>query len=88
MLHYFNISKHISVSVLFLIMSVSVCEIPRSFERASPPNFQLKVLLSVLNSRKFLNATFFRQIALQNLQRKNLGFSETSFMFCIFLLDF
>ena len=26
---------------------------------------------------KFSNATFFRQIALQNLQRKNLGFSET-----------
>ena len=26
---------------------------------------------------KFSNATFFRQIALQNLQRKNLRFSET-----------
>ena len=26
---------------------------------------------------KFSNAIFFRQIALQNLQRKNLGFSET-----------
>ena len=26
---------------------------------------------------KFSNATLFRQIALQNLQRKNLGFSET-----------
>ena len=26
---------------------------------------------------KFSNSTFFRQIALQNLQRKNLGFSET-----------
>ena len=29
---------------------------------------------------KFSNATFFRQIALQNLQRKNLGFSETGFV--------
>ena len=29
-----------------------------------------------INSKKFSNATFFRQIALQNLQRKNLGFSE------------
>ena len=28
---------------------------------------------------KFSNATFFRQIALQNLQHKNLGFSETDF---------
>ena len=26
---------------------------------------------------KFSNATLFRQIALQNLQRQNLGFSET-----------
>ena len=26
---------------------------------------------------KFSNVTLFRQIALQNLQRKNLGFSET-----------
>ena len=26
---------------------------------------------------KFSNATFFRQIVLQNLQRKTLGFSET-----------
>ena len=26
---------------------------------------------------EFSNATFFRQIALQNLQRKNLAFSET-----------
>ena len=30
---------------------------------------------------KFSNAIFFRQIALQNLQRKNLGFSETGFGF-------
>ena len=61
--------------MLFLIL---VCEIPRSFERASPPIFESKVFLSVLNSRTFSNATFFRQIASQNLQRKNLGFSETN----------
>ena len=40
--------------------------------------FERKVLLSILDSRKFSNATFFRQIALQNLQRKKLGFSETN----------
>ena len=27
---------------------------------------------------KFLNVTLFHQIALQNLQHKNLGFSETA----------
>ena len=30
---------------------------------------------------KFSNATLFRQIALQNLQRKNLRFSETEYIF-------
>ena len=39
--------------------------------------FERKVLLSIQTVEKFSNATFFRQIALQNLQRKNLGFSET-----------
>ena len=29
---------------------------------------------------KFSNATLFRQIALQNLQRKNLWFSETELL--------
>ena len=53
-----------------------VCEIPRSFERSNLQIFELKVLLSVL-TEKFSNATFVRQIASQNLQRKNLGFSET-----------
>ena len=33
---------------------------------------------------KFSNATSFRQIALQNLQRKNLGFSETDMHFLRF----
>ena len=36
---------------------------------------------------KFLNTTFFRQIALQNLQRKNLGFSETGLINQISLLQ-
>ena len=54
-----------------------VCEIPRSFERSSPSDFRTQGSFIHINSRKFSNATFFRQIALQNLQRKNLGFSET-----------
>ena len=41
--------------------------------------FGRKVLLSILNSRKFSNAAFFRQIVLQNLQRENLGFCETEY---------
>ena len=32
---------------------------------------------------KFSNATFFRQIALQNLQHKNLRFSETELIIAI-----
>ena len=39
--------------------------------------FERKVLLSIKTVEKFSNATLFRQIALQNLQRKNLGFLET-----------
>ena len=39
--------------------------------------FERKVLLSMQTVDKFSNATFFRQIASQNLQRKNLGLSET-----------
>ena len=39
--------------------------------------FERKVLLSIWRAEKFSNVTFFRQIVLQNLQRKNLGFSET-----------
>ena len=41
--------------------------------------FERKVILSIQTVEKFSNATFFRQIALQNLQRKNLGFSETDY---------
>ena len=54
-----------------------VCEIPRRFERSSPSDFRTQGSFIHINSRKFSYATFFRQIALQNLQRKNLGFSET-----------
>ena len=64
-----------SVSFVFLHL---VCEIPRSFERSSPSDFRTQGSFIHINSRKFSNATFFRQIALQNLQRKNLGFSETA----------
>ena len=46
----------------------SVCEIPRSLERASPSNFRTwpwNFLLSIWTTEKFSNVTFFRQIALQ-----------------------
>ena len=39
--------------------------------------FEHKVRLSIQTMEKLSNATLFRQIALQNLQRKNFGFSET-----------
>ena len=39
--------------------------------------FERKVLLSILNGRKFSNPTFFIQMASHNLERKKLGFSET-----------
>ena len=56
--------------------------------------FECKVLLSILDSRKFSNATFFRQIMLQNLQCKKLGFSETNLEMslliwrCLYLFDY
>ena len=57
-----------------MLINYLVCEIPKSFERSSPSNFRTHGSFTV---EKFSNATFFRQIALQNLQSKNLGFSET-----------
>ena len=54
-----------------------VCEIPRRFERSSPSNFRTQGSFIHINSGKIFERDFFRQIALQNLQRKNLGFSET-----------
>ena len=61
-------------------LHILVCEIPRSFERSSPSNFRTQGSFIHINSGKFSNATFFCQIALQNLQRKNLGFSEIDFI--------
>ena len=55
----------------------SVCKIPRIFERVGFRIFERKAPLTVSNSRKILNATFFCQIVSQNLRHKNLGFSET-----------
>ena len=54
-----------------------VCEIPKRFERSSPSNFRTQGSFIHINSGKVSNPIFFRQIALQNLQRKNLAFSET-----------
>ena len=65
--------------------NILVCEIPRSFERLSPSNFRTQGSFIHINSGKISNATFFRQIALQNLQRKNLGFSGTDlYVFAIY----
>ena len=61
-------------------LNILVCEIPRSFERASLSNFRTQGSFIHINSGKVSNATFFRQTALQNLQRKNLGFSETDLL--------
>ena len=47
--------------------------------------FERKVLLSIWTVEKFSNVTLFRQTALQNLQRKNLGFSETDLAFVTLL---
>ena len=63
-------------SLAFSVLNI-VCEIPRSFERSSPSNFRTQGSFIHINSEKISNSTFFRHIALQNLQRKNLGFSET-----------
>ena len=71
-----NLARDYFIQAPFIVPSL-VCEIPRSFERSSPSDFRTQGSFIHINSRKFSNATFFRQIALQNLQRKNLGFSET-----------
>ena len=42
--------------------------------------FEHKVLFSVLNSRIIFERDL-RQVASQNLQRKNVGFSETELMY-------
>ena len=59
---------------------ILVCEIPRIFERASPSDFRTQgSFIHIVE--KFSSATFFHQIASQNLQRKNLGFCETDITF-------
>ena len=60
-----------------------VCEIPRRFERSSHSNFRTQGSFIHINSGKSFERIFFRQIALQNLQRKNLGFSETEKAFVL-----
>ena len=69
---YFVLTKKLLYHLAFL-----VCEIPRRFERSSPSYFRTQDSFIHKTVGKFSNATFFHQIALQNLQRKNLGFSET-----------
>ena len=64
-------------NVAVLTFMILVCEIPRSFERSSPSNFRTQSSFIHINNEKIFERDLFRQIALQNLQRKNLGFSET-----------
>ena len=60
---------------LALLASLTSLRNPKKFRTFEP--FERKVLLSIYTAEKFLNATFFHQIVLQNLQCKNLQFSET-----------
>ena len=56
-----------------------VCEIPKSFERASPSNCRKQGSFIHINSGKIFERDLLSSdtgTALQNLQRKNLGFSE------------
>ena len=59
------------------ILAILVCEIPRSFQCSSPSNFQMQGSFIHMNSGKIFEHDLLRQIALQNVQRKNLLFSET-----------
>ena len=51
---------------------------PKNFRTCKPFKFSnARFFYPYQIAKKCSNATFFRQIALQNLQHKNLGFSET-----------
>ena len=55
----------------------SVCEISSSFERASPSNFRMQGSFIHMNSKKLFERDLLLSDSVANLQRKNLGFSET-----------
>ena len=65
-----------------IVANILVCKIPRSFERSSPSNFRTKGSFIQKTVEKVSNATFFRQIALQNVQPKTLGFLRLIFCNC------
>ena len=81
-------SKENFEAVNISITSTSICEIPSSFERARPSNFLTQGSFIHLNSRKIFERDLLSSdTALQNLQRKNLGFSETHLLWKIDTCD-
>ena len=56
-------------------LNVSSLQNPKNFRTCKPIKFRTQV--SFIHVKQFSNATFFRQIASQNLQHKSFGFSET-----------
>ena len=71
----FNIAQSQYIVVLIQQLFFFSLRNPKKFRTFEPikfPNAKINI-----NSGKIFEATLFSQIALQNLQRKNLGFSET-----------